>query len=149
MTNLGRPLKFKDPKAMQERIDRYFAECEAGMDIEQLTRSGEVVTVHRRLPKTMAGLAVALDTSRDALNRYATGVHKQDAGTAISQAFQDVLSRARSTIEQDNITMGVLGVYESRVNTLNLASNFGYSTKSEVKLDANVSLEDALRDLED
>ena len=127
--------------------------CEEGTDIEQLTRSGEVVTVHRKLPKTMAGLAVALDTSRNVLNLYQTARHgnsnETPEETKKAQIFCDVIARARAVIEQDNITMGVLGVYESRVNTLNLASNFGYSTKSEVKLDANVSLEDKLRDLED
>ena len=44
----GRPLKFKTVKALQDAIDKYFADCEG---------TGE--------PLTVTGLALALETTRD------------------------------------------------------------------------------------
>lgn len=49
----GRPLKFKTVKALQEAIDKYFADCD---------ETGE--------PLTVTGLALALDTTRDVLMDY-------------------------------------------------------------------------------
>lgn len=49
----GRPLKFKTVKALQEAIDKYFADCE---------EMGE--------PLTVTGLAIALKTTRETLMDY-------------------------------------------------------------------------------
>lgn len=49
----GRPLKFKTVKALQDAIDKYFADCEG---------TGE--------PLTVTGLALALETTRDVLIDY-------------------------------------------------------------------------------
>lgn len=142
------PLKYTDPAVMQEIIDAYFAKCETGEEVDQLTKKGEVVKIHRKLPVSMAGLACALDINRTILNQYAAG-RQPTQETQISQAMQDVISRARRRIEQNNVNMGLMGAYESRINQLNLSSNFGYSSKQEVEHSGKLALEDALRDLED
>lgn len=49
----GRPLKFKTVKALQDAIDKYFADCE---------EMGE--------PLTVTGLAIALKTTRETLMDY-------------------------------------------------------------------------------
>lgn len=49
----GRPLKFKSVEELQEKIDKFFMDCEA-----------------REEPYTITGLALALDTSRETLLEY-------------------------------------------------------------------------------
>lgn len=49
----GRPLKFKTPEIMQEKIDAYFKKCD-----------------EKRKPYTVTGLALALDTDRETLINY-------------------------------------------------------------------------------
>lgn len=49
----GRPLKFKTPEEMQEKIDAYFADC-----------------VANEKPVSITGLALALDCYRETLTNY-------------------------------------------------------------------------------
>ena len=69
--NMGRKLKFRSVKALQEKVDAYFEECE---------KTGE--------PLTVTGLALALDTSRETLLNY----QKRDG-------YGDVVRRAKMKIE--------------------------------------------------
>lgn len=82
----GRPLKFKNKKVLQEKIDGYFAECDphiairpamvfqknaAGMELRKLSKvPGVEEYVTEQVPYTITGLAMALKTSRDLLLRY-------------------------------------------------------------------------------
>lgn len=68
----------------------------------------------------MAGLAAWLGMTRQALLSW-----KAD------DRFFVVITRARQRIEADNVVNGISGAYESRINGLNLASNFGYAQKTE------------------
>lgn len=67
----GRPLKFKNVKALQKAIDEYFEECR---------KTGE--------PLTVTGLALALNTTRDTLMDY----EKKDG-------YSDTVKRAKLMIE--------------------------------------------------
>ena len=69
--NMGRKLKFRSVKALQEKVDAYFEECE---------KTGE--------PLTVTGLALALDTSRETLLN-----NQKRAG------YGDVVRRAKMKIE--------------------------------------------------
>lgn len=71
----GRKLKYPTPEAMQEAIDRYFADCEGQPLTDDngkvlLNKYGEPVIIGAR-PLTVTGLALALGfTSRRALLDY-------------------------------------------------------------------------------
>lgn len=67
----GRPLKFKTVKALQDAIDKYFADCEG---------TGE--------PLTVTGLALALETTRETLMDY----QEKDG-------YSDAIKRAKLKIE--------------------------------------------------
>ena len=54
--------------------------------------------------------------------------------------FTSVVTRAKLRIESDNIEKGITGEYEAKTNNLNLASNFGYGTKSEIDVKADVGI---------
>lgn len=69
--SVGRPLKFSSVKELDNKIDAYFAECE-----------------EKGRPKTITGLALALDTTRETLLDYQS---KED--------FSDTIKRAKLKCE--------------------------------------------------
>lgn len=91
--SVGRPLKFKSVKELQEKIDAYFAECDPHwVDAERLslpktttirngkevisydTNADKVIEIYKawskQIPYTITGLALALDTTRETLLDY-------------------------------------------------------------------------------
>lgn len=95
MSNLGgRPPMYKSKEEIQEKIDKYFEECE-GKVLEDkdgnpiLNKYGGVIIMGSK-PPTVTGLALALGfTSRQALLNY------QD-----KEEFVDTITRAKSRVEQ-------------------------------------------------
>ncbi len=136
----GRPAKWTDPEAMEAAIRDYFKKCEDGETVTRPNKRGELVTYTRKIPYTVAGLALALGfNSRQSLLDYCGGKNRDSA------RFVDTISRAKTMIEQENITRAALGDYDAKIMTLNLSANFGYSTKAQVEVNG---LEDVLRGME-
>ena len=119
--SVGRPKAFNSPEEVQTQIDDYFNHCSNSLIIKQVVQKGEIILVPTPTPPTMAGLSLWLGIDRKTLNNY-----KND------KPFFPVIMRARKKIEENNMAMGLTGIYESRINTLNLASNFGYANKQEI-----------------
>ncbi len=71
----GRPLKFKTPKELQEKIDNYFS--------TRIDEDGNFLK-----PITITGLALHLDTTRETLCRY----EEKDQ-------FTDTLKKAKLMVE--------------------------------------------------
>ena len=117
----GRPKIFTDPAEMAQHIENFFDYCGNTLIIKQVVSKGDIILVPTPTPPTMAGLAVWLNMSRETLNQY-----RKD------KPFSDIIIRARCRIETDNVTKGMLGVYEHNTNRLNIASNFGYAQKQEL-----------------
>lgn len=69
----GRPLKFKTPEELQNKVDEYFRTCE-----------------ETKTPLTITGLAYHLETTRETLMDY----QKRDN-------FSDTIKRAKLRIEMD------------------------------------------------
>lgn len=82
---VGRPLKFKTVKELQNAIDLYFISCEDPEKPGQWIR-----------PLTITGLANALDVSRQTLLEYEGEVE----GREKSQEYADTIKRAKSKVEQ-------------------------------------------------
>lgn len=139
---MGRPPKYSNPATLQAAVDDYFEQCDAGTNIEYIDKHGVVQNAHRRIPYTMAGLAAHLGIARDVLNSYSRDEYPAIAreiakNTDSAVRFSDIVSCARQKIERDNIEKGMLGVYENKLNILNLASNFGYATRSAMDVTSN------------
>jgi len=117
----GRPMKYTDPVKLQADIDAYFNRCDQNTIKRQYAHSKGITVVETPTPYTMAGLAAALDVHRDTLNEYSR-----------NEVFSDIIMRARDRVHQQNITLALTGCHDSRIAALNLASNYGYSTKSEI-----------------
>lgn len=102
---MGRPLKFKTVKMLEERVEAYFAECDA---------AGR--------PYTMSGLAVALGTSRSTLMGYAG-----------RKGYAEVLEAAKDRCEAYAEACLFSGKGATGV-IFNLKNNYdGWKDKSEVE----------------
>ena len=120
----GRPLKWDTPTKLSEAIEEYFSKCNSNMITKKVVQRGEVVSVEIAEPYTMAGLACHLHIDRTNLLR----------GTYLeNKELRSIVAHARRKIETQNITHGMIGCHDSRIAALNLAANYGYSDKSEVK----------------
>ena len=91
---VGRPPMYNTKEEMQEKIDKYFEQCEG---IYKKDNEGNVLTdkygepvVFNRKPLTITGLALALGfNSRQSLLNY------QD-----KEEFMDTITRAKARVEQ-------------------------------------------------
>jgi hypothetical protein len=105
----GRPLKFKSVEEMQEKIDRYFAECD-----------------EKGKPYTITGLALALDTTRELLLRYEEDENRP--------AFRDTVKKAKQKCQayaEEQLFAGkgnVAGVI------FNMKNNYGWRDKTEQEI---------------
>jgi len=131
----GRPLKFKDKKELQKKVDEYFdVYCwEETVIPEKFNKKGEVTreeeTIRKQVkPYTITGLAVYLDTSRETLMNYEK-----------SEEFFDTIKKAKEKIhnytEEKLFSNNVAGVI------FNLKNNWGWKDKIETEMSGMVRTE--------
>lgn len=99
----GRPLKFKSVKALQEKIDAYFDECD-----------------EKHEPYTITGLALALDTTRQGLLNYED---REEFYYTIKRAKLRIEHFVEKSLWAPKIATGVI---------FNLKNNFGWVDKQEI-----------------
>lgn len=91
----GQPRKINSVEEMQEKIDKYFAECEGdilkdGEGTIILNKYDSPIYINSK-PLTITGLALALGfNSRQSLLNY----------SAINEEYLDAITRAKSVIEE-------------------------------------------------
>jgi len=129
----GRPLKYQTVEELQTAVDNYFTECDNKIIVKQHAHSKGITEVKTPTPYTIAGLARALEVDRDTINNYS----KRDE-------YFGVITGARDKIQESNITLALAGCHDSKIAALNLASNYGYATKSETDVSGSLSIEDKL-----
>lgn len=100
---IGRPLKFKSPKEIEDKANEYFKECD-----------------EKGKPYTITGLAIALDTDRITLIRYED---KEEFSNTIKKIKQRVENYAEEKLFNGGNTAGVI---------FNLKNNYGWVDKQEV-----------------
>lgn len=106
----GRPKKYIEVEKMQQKIDKYFKQCD-----------------EKEEPYTITGLALALDLDRKSINNYAK-----------SSEFFPTIKRAKLKVENylekhlitNSSTTGII---------FNLKNNFSWSDKQEIEHSGNIS----------
>lgn len=125
----GRPLKFKTPEELQEKIDKYY---------EWAKENKKHITI--------TGLAWFLDTNRQTLLRYEEEDSEllKSVDDDVKVKFRDTIKRAKARIEMEyeetlyNKNSAVGGIFV-------LKNNYGYVDKQEV-VQKNENIEVKLED---
>jgi hypothetical protein len=116
---VGRPLKYKNVKELQDAIDEYFDFCDNKTKEVHSEKLGDMIMPDPQ-PYAMAGLAYALDLSRQALMEYS---HKDGFGDAIKKARNKIEADVeRRMNSRDTFTPGLI---------FNAKNNFDWRDKSE------------------
>lgn len=133
---MARPLKFLTPEELESRIKEYFDHCDAGEQVTELSKRGELLTYVKPIPYTVEGLALWLDVDAVTVRRY--GQRDQ---------FCTVITRARERIFHSWIKGGLSGQYNPKIAALCLAANYGpYNIKQEINHTSS-TVEDVLKRL--
>jgi hypothetical protein len=134
----GRPPMYKSAEEMQEKIDKYFEQCEGTVKKDE---EGNVLTdkygdpvMFGRKPLTITGLALALGfNSRQALLNYQA-----------KDEFNDTIMRAKARVEQ-YAEERLFDNGGSNGAKFSLANNFeGWKEKQQIDGNFNVKLEDLI-----
>lgn len=116
----GRPLKFESPEQIEKAASEYFEMCKKD-----------------KLPLTMTGLAIALDTDRQTLVNYG---NKEEFFDTIKRIKLVVENFAESCLFDGKNTAGVI---------FNLKNNYGWVDKQEIDTKVNMSYEEKLKQVAD
>ena len=131
----GRPRAFTDPEDLERRIDEYFADCDKGREVEELTKRGELVRYTKRRPYTVEGMADWLKVNPETIRNYGK-----------TDEYFEIISRARNKIHQSWVEMGLTDTYNSKITALCLAANNpAYRINQDNTLNVRLSIEDVLR----
>ena len=136
---MSRKLIFENPAELEEKINEYFKTCDAGEDVEELTKRGDLIRYHRKIPYTIEGLALWLDISPRTIRNYGN-----------RENFYPIISRTRDKIYNSWITNGLLDKYNCKMVALCLAANnTDYRVNSDQNLKVSISIEDAIRQIQE
>lgn len=111
----GRPPKYKTKEEMQEKINKYFEQCDECNE-----------------PYTVTGLGMALDMSRQDLINYS---NKDEFFDTIKKAKLRVENYLEKRLINDSSTTGII---------FNLKNNYGWKDKQEIEHSGKLKLEDVL-----
>lgn len=112
----GRPPKFKTVKEMQVKIDAYFASC---------WEEDEDGNKNQKIPYTITGLALALDTDRELLLDYG---NKDEFSDAIKKAKLKCHNFAEQHLFSGKNATGAI---------FNLKNNWGWKDETTANLNGN------------
>jgi hypothetical protein len=107
--------KFEDAKALKERIDAYFADCDS-----------------KKTPYTITGLALALGTNRQTLLRYE---HEYD-----DQEIAGLIQQAKARCEQDVEQRLLTGKGSPAGAIFWLKNNSGWRDQTDVQVSGGIDV---------
>jgi hypothetical protein len=135
---IGRPLKFKTPKKLEQRITEYFESCfetkwedelqrdEDGNKLKDETGAWVYKPVRKKVlvkPMSITGLAIALDTSRRTLLDYS----EKDG---YSHSIKKALEYCHNFVEDGLLN----GKINAAAGIFNLKNNYGWKDETEQKI---------------
>ena len=127
----GRPPKYTAVEEMEEKIEAYFAKCDARI-VRMLVNQGNkkvLGDVPKPEPYTVQGLAVALDLTTKGLLDY------EEKGK-----FCATIKKAKSRIEANKVTHMLDGDGYGAGYIFDLKNNHGWRDKQDVNITGDVNL---------
>lgn len=106
----GRPKAYAEVKIMQQKIDKYFNDCDMNKE-----------------PYTITGLALALNLDRKSINNYAKD---SEFFPTIKKAKLRVENYLEKRLINDSSATGII---------FNLKNNYGWSDKQQIEHSGNVN----------
>jgi len=116
-------LAFTDPEELEQRIEEYFASRIKRRKV--FPKDGDPYEEEYQVPPTMAGLALALDTTRVTILHYGRGDGERDP------RFISIIARAKMRIAEF-AEEALYTQQASRGAAFALAVNHGYGKEAEV-----------------
>ena len=120
---MARPLKYKTPEELEKAVKAYFRKCDRGRQVKYLNKKGDVITAKLPIPSTVEGLSVHLDITRKTLLNYEG-----------RPEFLHIITSAKEKIASRLMEDSLMNLTNPVMAKLNLAANFGYADKAEVKV---------------
>lgn len=117
---VGRPLKYKTAKQLEEAIDDYFDYCDNRMTSVYIKEVGDNVQISNPAPYTMSGLAYKLGIDRNTLLSYGN-----------NDNFSALIKQARMKVQVD-VEQRLMEGKNQAGAIFNLKNNFGWVDKTEV-----------------
>jgi hypothetical protein len=157
---VGRPLKFKTVDELKARIEEYIKSCldykrdgwgKRIKDVEESTlQDKEVYLMQQVKPFTVTGLAYFLDTTRDVLMDYESGMYDDPNKSAEdNQQFSNTIKKTKQLIYSFAEEQLFVGKNPSGV-IFNLKNNWGWKDEQIIRTpDAGESLSDKLKEIDD
>jgi len=132
---VGKPLKFKTVKKLQDAIDEYFLFCDNRISHFYSAKADGVVDVSDPAPYTMSGLARALGISRQCLMEYS---HRGKYGDAVKKAREKVHEDVETRLMEKNAVGAIF----------NLKNNFGWKDRTELEHFGGLEIDKKISDKE-
>lgn len=118
-----RPLKFKTPKELEEKINAYFDFCDNKIIKRIINKNGDLIS-EVATPYTITGLASFLGTNRQTLVNY----EKK------SDDFFDAIKKAKALIESNYEERALIGDNNVVMTIFALKNNFNWRDKQETDI---------------
>lgn len=116
----GRPLKFKTPEELDQKIDDYMESRGWKTKKVYSHKQDREIEVDYFLPATITGLAAALDTNRQTLLNY----EEKDE-------YFDTIKRAKTICEQHAEEGAMMGELNPAMCIFSLKNNYNWRDKNE------------------
>lgn len=122
---VGRPPMFSNREDLQAAVNSYFDKCDAGIEVEVITKRGEVAKITKKTPYTVPGLAYHLGFSyRQAVWEYS---HKEE--------FSDIITRALLRIQMQRNEQALTEDSNPKFAAFDLNANFGWTEKKTIGIE--------------
>lgn len=125
----GKPLKFKTPEELQEKIKEYFKYCDNTVVRTVFNKEGDIVQTIT-IPYTVTGLVSFLDTNKQTLLEYQGTVEGREK---IDYRYADIIKNAKAKIEAGYEIKALTGESNAVFTIFALKNHYGWKDRTDTE----------------